>query len=365
MSVASCVFHHRVLMWLLRRRICRHTSRKVLLVFALSAAAIAPTIIAQATAQPPTVHTHPPVTAPGRTIVADLPLVYPNDSGYASIAVTVGTRDSLLVLVDLGATRSFLWPATRDRLGTSVQSAGSVTVTGWSGDAESERAIIDSVRVGKLVRRELPVLIMDLPARARRSKAAFAHLDGMLGRDVFEGYDVEFDFPAHRFRIYEAVTPASSPGAPPTWSGVRGLRCVRNLAGETGMMREMIVIPIQVNDHEVPAEFDTGAPRTVLALETAARIGITPASAGVVMTDSGGTAGIGNALIRKYRTDKVRVMVAHEALHAGPVVFADVHMSRSSSLSDELQPAAVLGLNSIADRRVFVASSTNEVCFGR
>jgi hypothetical protein len=302
------------------------------------------------------------------TLVADLAMDYPNDSAYVSVWTKVGTRDSLLFLVDLGAGSGILWPKTRAFAGAAVHATGMSTVTGWSGTEQVERAVVDSLRVGDIVVTHYPVLILDVPGAARHSAAALRRTAGILGRDVFRGYDLEFNFPARRLRVYRPSARARwSAWEHNSWAGVRGMRCTANtVRAADGTMADLIVVDVMANGHLLHGFVDTGAPATVVTLAAANDVlGITPTSPGVTVVDtSRSPVGIGKAAVRRYQATGLTLTVAEASLRRVPVVLAQVHMLHAMGLVDRDQPDMILGLNAVNDRIVFVSSSTNEVCLG-
>jgi hypothetical protein len=183
--------------------------------------------------------------------------------------------------------------------------------------------------------------------------------DGLLGLDFLQDeegnwlYDVEFDFPARRFRIYEYTPhPAtdSTKMTRPTWAGVREFKCVPQFRWEAYKeLRRMMYVMLTVSGHSFPVIFDTGAPASDIPTDVAALAGLTPKSPGVVLKDSAG--GLGDERIARYRVRDVQLFVGGIPLKPNYADFREEKVGR-------------LGLNSVSDRVVFIASSTGEVCFG-
>jgi hypothetical protein len=291
-------------------------------------------------------------------VVVDVPMRYPNDSTYARIPVQIGAHDSLWFLVDFGAAQTVIWPRTQERVGSAVQITGPGSMMGLNGVVKGNRGLVDSLRSGTLVKAGFPVMILDIPTMLRWS-AMPQHApepDGLLGLNMFQDdegnwlYDIELDFPARRFRLYDYTThPIDSVHAikKPTWAGVRGLACVPQLMW---LNKGMLFTQLVIDGQSFPAIFDTGAPRSTIPRDVAAVVGLTPNSPGVVLKDSAG--GAGSERIARYRASEVSLSVGGVALRPGAVDFRE---------KDEL---GRLGLNAVSDRVVFVAASTGELCFG-
>jgi hypothetical protein len=315
---------------------------------------------------------------PGRPaderVVVDLPLLYPSDSTYARVPVKIGTRDSLWFLVDLGSDASAIWPRTRSLLAATA--AGSSRATG-GGVVTTEAVQVDSLRLGGIAHTKVNLTVLDVPTMLHWNTTGpqsphFPEPDGILGLDLLQDtsgrrYDIEFDFPARRLRLYATTTHRidTMPTAKPTWAGVRGFVCTPEVKSGPvsplarmlgGGEPQMVVVTVMINGHPVRALLDTGAPRSYLPTDVAARVGLTPHSPGVTVRDSAVSSGVGVTPTRRYRAAHVPLMLGGASLTPSVVYFQERKMPPGTEM--------LLGLNAVSDRVLFVATSTREVCLG-
>jgi len=289
---------------------------------------------------------------PDSDLVADVQLYYPHDSSHASIPVVMGGT-SWWLDVDLGAESGLLWPAARKALDAHVGLLGGTMVSGYGGETPAEQVSVDSVKVGSVTRTSLTFLVMDLETQMHLTPSKVHPISGIIGRSYFASYDLVFDFPAQRFRMY--TTQDSARGVART----KGMTCVKNRMSDR---TEMIIVPITVNGQRSSGFLDTGARLTTLDWELAQKIGVTPTSKGVKPVDtwSGGVGGE----IKEYTVPGVRLTVDGTPLRDRVLRFGREIMPTSSSLEDADQPHVILGLNSISDRVLLISWSTNQVCLG-
>jgi predicted aspartyl protease len=91
-------------------------------------------------------------------------------------------------------------------------------------------------------------------------------LHGLLGVDVFDQYDVEFDFLAGRMTFYDAS--ACAGGASPPWKGP--YETLRAIADRDGRL----TIPVTLEGKAFKALIDTGSPYTFLSRRAARALGL-------------------------------------------------------------------------------------------
>ena len=281
---------------------------------------------------------------------AEAPLEY--DGVYAVTPVGAGPRRSLRFVVDLAASVSAISPSTRDALGAAVRPADSATVIGGVGRGTHEAVVLDSLRVGSLMRRNVRVLV--LPELERFQRAGARPYAGILGQDVLWDFDVEVDLPARRLRLYPRRPPGA--GRQPT-PGLAALTCTSRLPADSGWL----VFAAALDGRPVLAILDTGAPTTIVNWVAARAAGLGHRSPGVRRHGAGTRGVAATAAVETYTADGLALAVAGSPLSPGPVRIADLPLLDLLGVGS--RPTMILGVDRLRDRALLVSHSTREVCF--
>jgi predicted aspartyl protease len=274
---------------------------------------------------------------------SEVPLTY-DDSAYAVVPVTISGQ-ALPFLLDTAAYPSVLAPWALDALGLS-QSADTMQVSGATGQSTARVVLIDSLQIGDRVVRNLRAPIVDL-SRAKRSDVRHA---GIFGNRALKNFDVVYDLPNERLRLYPI--PADSV------SQVAGLDTLQQAPFEDiyGGAGGFVNFPLSVGDGDVRAILDTGSPITIFNWEAAALGGATRE----IATNIGAASGLqANSVdLYRYAFDDIRVGDLQFSPAAARV--ADLPVFRRLGLEGE---AAIVGNDFLADRIVVIAYSTGHVYF--
>ena len=274
---------------------------------------------------------------------SEVPLTY-DDSAYAVIPVTIGGQE-LPFLLDTAAYPTGLAPWALDTLGLA-QSADTMTVRGATGQSTARVVPIDSIQIGDRVVRNLDAPIVDL-SRAKRSSIRHA---GIFGNRALKNFDVVYDLPNERLRLYPI--PADSV------SQVAGLDTLQQAPFEDvyGGAGGFVTFPLSVGEGDVRAIMDTGSPITIFNWEAAALGGATRETA----TKIGAASGLqGDSVdLYSYAFDDIRV----GDVQFGPaeVSVADFPVFPRLGIEGE---AAIVGNDFLANRIVVIAYSTGHVYF--
>lgn len=293
-----------------------------------------------------------PLAAPS---VIEVPMTM--DGPYPVVTVALAGRDSLLFVVDAAAGASVIAPhhapVELDHATTRVQGA--------AGSAAMRVVRLDSLRVGGRVF-TVRAVVQDLTQFGTMTSRP---IDGVLGQDVLARFDVEFDLPGGRLRLYPRdARPADVPGPSAGTGGRRvdvawapGARCVplRQAPGA------FAVVDVQVGDSIVPGIFDTGAANTYLNWPAARAQGLSPDGDPRVRT-SGQASGLEGQKVARHAARGVALSVAGLSLAAGEVRLSDLPVFRPFGLAE--RPAVLLGVDRIRDRPWLLSYSTRELCVG-
>jgi predicted aspartyl protease len=182
--------------------------------------------------------------------VAQLPMTL--ISGHVTIAASANDKD-LTLGVDTGGFGSSVTKEGAGRLGMAAPYAARLgaVVPGIGGLWTSEGNVrLDTLRIGdlELDRIFLPVMV------------AFPGVDGLIGPDILNHYDVEFDFGRKTFSLFK-THPCSDRTV--TWTGTYIV--IPFTLTRDGHIR----VPVTVDGRNIDAILDTGAGISVMSMRDA------------------------------------------------------------------------------------------------
>ncbi len=179
------------------------------------------------------------------------------------VTVRVNGRPADL-LFDTGAERTILTGAAAKRLGVVAHYEYARRMRSIGTAVAGGSAKLRSLDFGDLVLRDFSVLVgsVSLPAIAGRP------LDGLLGADFFDDYDVEIDLARRRVLLY---APSSCPTDAPDW------REPYSTIIANRSLHDRLFFLVTLDGHRLAALIDTGAQLTALDATSAATLGITGA----------------------------------------------------------------------------------------
>lgn len=255
------------------------------------------------------------------------------------------------IVLDSGGVTMVLRSAA-DRLGLTRRIARQYRLFGVGGESYVESTIVDEFKIGSLVRKNWEVMVAgDSPA--------FNAVDIMLGDDVFDKVDVEFDLPHDRVRLFQS---SGCEGVVLAYWAPQGASQVDLGPGPR------ITVPVQVNGQPLEAELDSGAATSVLDRSAAARLGIRPDSPGVTLSSKG--RGLGPSAVDSWVAPLRSFAVGNEAITDTAIGFADLWKGDTyapryaTRLQEKVDgPAMLLGADFLRAHRVLVAHSQRKMYF--
>jgi predicted aspartyl protease len=243
------------------------------------------------------------------------------------------------MLMDTGAERTTLTEAAVTRLHLHRDLQHPTNTFGIGGPTASYEAIPDDFAIGVF---RLPVDRVKVGTFAL-PEFGDVRPDGLLGADILLAFDLDIDLPAHRLTIYRARPCA---GSKPPWtepySSVEGV----------GMWRDRLILPLSVNGADGRAVLDTGAQRSVLRPEFAARAGVTQA---ILNTDPSHLmrgASREEISFRLHRFDTVRI---------GTQIAHDVSLPVAPLPGGEED--ALIGGDFLHGRRIWLSAASHQMFF--
>ncbi len=289
--------------------------------------------------------------------------------------------DAVLFMVDYGEVLTQITSLVRHAL--AIRSGGGVRVGTSGGDAApaaadsvSEDLILDSLWIGKSLQLRAPVEAVNADESVTYAEYG---TNGLLGRNVLQRYDLEFNFPEGRFRMYQppggGVRRSSPPWLPP---GMTDANCARGQEDTTAVSfsgssapRPMhsvsasgVGLALLVNGHPIAGAFDSGNNVTVMNWAEARVLGLTPTSP---LVQRGAFAK--NAFPdhpTAASVEGVTVRLAGQTLAAEPIVIDDewIAFTREEPVDSPSlrEPAIVVGLDAFKDRVLFLSHTSGMAC---
>lgn len=252
--------------------------------------------------------------------------------GHLATQVLVRGHGKQLFVVDTGASASAVYEHTRTRMGLIPVPGAEVEMYGAGGSQVMQRYRMPRLSVAGVDAGQL--LVSGLPEGVRHG----AEVMGVLGRDVFGAYMVEFDLVSNRLGLHR-------PGALP--ASVRGWNEVPiTLMPRVGL----VMLQVTLEGAPVTAVLDTGARKSFVNWRAAKAAGVTPKSAG--LRPASMARGVtGHAFA--YNTREFRgIGIGATAL--GPSSLAISDLPVFGPIGMDKAPGMIVGLDLMGDRRFIV-----------
>lgn len=241
------------------------------------------------------------------------------------------------VLLDTGAYASLLTRAAADRLGLATR-GNYESITGFGGESEITTTRLEELYVGGALRNNVRVRV--------GGERPIAGVDFILGDDFFRNADMEFDYAHGVVRLFQPKDCRDAQLA--YWD-----KSAQSVPMEDD---HKVVIAIKVNGTNAFALIDSGASSSVVHLAFAAKVGVTPQTAGVV--PGGCTAGLGANVVRQWLAPFDRIEIQGEVIRDARLGIADFTPELA-----RLTPEVILGTDFLRAHRVLVARSQRKFYF--
>jgi len=192
---------------------------------------------------------------------------------HLSIPAQVNGTD-LALAIDTGGFASSLTEAAIERLGLVKHPMNSVIIRDMGGKIADEYVRAEKFRIGNLEKDGVYLSVM----------ATLPGFDGLIAPDILRNYDVELDFGGKNFNLFK---PHPCKDRAVYWAGSYAAIPI------TVMPDGHILVPVTLDGQDTDAIIDSGAPVSVLSMESAHRLfGLSPdsanvAAAGALMGGSG------------------------------------------------------------------------------
>jgi predicted aspartyl protease len=279
-------------------------------------------------------------TCPFR-VAADLPVSY---VGHHSLVVTVAINGiPLRMQVDTGSYSSYLSTEAYDKMGSgdAYDNLRGYYAQGVAGTMQMNSLVMRDLAFGSVTVRDKILFISDSAMISRDGKPL---VDGLLGEDILQQFDIGLDLPNNHIILYD---PPDCAATEPPWAGsyaaVPITRHPETLAN---------TVDYGVGNATLAATIDTGSETSVIFQSALARAGVTPEA---VSTQKIGMEGVGNNVEATTPEKFSSITIGGESFGDMWVVVAP---SQTSLYTD-----ALIGEDYLGTHRVFIANSSNTVFF--
>lgn len=252
--------------------------------------------------------------------------------GHLATQVHVSGHGKQLFVVDTGASASAVYEHTRTRMGLAPEPGAEVEMHGAGGSRLIRRYRFPRLSVAGVDAGQL--LVSGLPAGVRHGEEVM----GVLGRDVFGAYMVEFDLVSNRLGLHRAdALPASARG----WNEVP-----ITLMPQVGL----VMLQVTLDGARVTAVLDTGARKSFMNWRAAKAAGVTPKSKGL-QPASIARGVTGHSF--QYSTREFRgIGIGATAFRPSSLAISDLPVF--APIGMDKAPGMIVGLDLMGDRRFIV-----------
>ncbi len=254
-------------------------------------------------------------------------------------------------LIDTGAASSLVWGGAARALGLGVNSTGR-KFYGVGGSQDVNRTVISELSVAGQKIRDVPLYVIGHGGSEKST--------GVIGRDILQYYNVEFDLASQTVRLWQALNCGDRSLA--YWSKTPLLAELKQ-DGADGEYE----IGVRINGRPVKAILDSGATTSVITQDAALSVGVKDES---YAPGVGHSHGIGEKAVevRLAAFDSVNVgdeQVKHTRLEVSDLFKDDTYTVTGSILPHRLEDTTsmLLGADFLRAHRVLLSPKQNLMYF--
>src|SRR6266436_3930405 len=182
----------------------------------------------------------------------------------APIVTLLANGMPVTMLLDTGAETTILTPGVAKRLGAQrPQVEFDRQLRGVAGSLQTSEVELHNFAIGGVAIPWRRVRVAPINVASVFS----GPLDGVLGADSLNSFDIDLDLPNNRITLYSKQT---CPDAAPAWTEPY----VTIAAGRS--KGDHLFFPVWLDGHKISAFVDTGSQSTVLSTSAALALGVTP-----------------------------------------------------------------------------------------
>jgi len=242
------------------------------------------------------------------------------------------------MLLDTGAETTILTPGVAQRLGAQrPQIEFQRQLRGVAGSLQTSEVELRSFTVGGVAIPWRRVRVAPINVTSVFS----GPLDGVLGADSLNSFDIDLDLPNNQITFYSRQ---ACPGAAPAWTEPY----VTMAAGRS--KGDHLFFPVQLDGRKINAFVDTGSQSTVLSTSAALALGLTPVLLGRDRAAVLRGAGPEQLSGRVHRF--ARLEIGGEAIRNPEIVVADLNLSDAD---------LVLGVDVVRPWRIWLCYGAQKI----
>ena len=256
----------------------------------------------------------------------------------APIVTLLANGKPVTVLLDTGAETTTLTPAVAQRLGAQRPRVEfQRQMRGVAGSLQTSEVELHSFTIGGVAIPWRRVRV----AQINVASVFSGPLDGVLGADSLNSFDIDLDLPNNRLTLYSRQ---SCPGAAPAWSEPY----VTIVAGRS--KADHLFFPVRLDGHKISAFVDTGAQSSVLSTSGALALGVTAGrlAQDPVRTLRGAAAEQVNARLHRF----TRLEIGDEVIRNPEIMVADLRFGDAD---------LVLGIDLLRTRRIWFSYGAQKI----
>jgi predicted aspartyl protease len=256
----------------------------------------------------------------------------------APIVTLLANGMPVTMLLDTGAETTILTPGIAKRLGAQrPQVEFDRQLRGVAGSLQTSEVELHSFAIGGVAIPWRRVRVAPINVASVFS----GPLDGVLGADSLNSFDIDLDLPNNRITLYSRQT---CPGAAPAWTEPY----VTMAAGRS--KGDHLFFPVQLDGHKINAFVDTGAQSTVLSTSAALALGLTPV---LLARDRAAVLrGAGPEQLSGHVHRFARLEIGGEAIRNPEIIVADLNLSDAD---------LVLGIDIVRPWRIWLSYGAQKI----
>jgi predicted aspartyl protease len=256
----------------------------------------------------------------------------------APIVTLLANGMPVTMLLDTGAETTILTPVVAQRLGAQrPQVEFNRQLRGVAGSLQTSEVELHSFAIGGVAIpwRRLRVAPINV------TSVFSGPLDGVLGADSLNSFDLDLDLPNNRITFYSRQSCA---GAAPAWTGP-----YMTIAGGRSK-GDRLFFSVQLDGRKTSAFVDTGSQSTVLSTSAALALGLTPV---LLARDRPAVLrGAGPEQLSGRVHRFARLEIGGEAIHSPEIIVADLNLSDAD---------LVLGIDILRSWRIWLSYGAQKV----
>jgi predicted aspartyl protease/tetratricopeptide (TPR) repeat protein len=256
-----------------------------------------------------------------------------------TVPVKVNGQDAVF-FIDTGAFFSVLTPASAARFGVNLRPLPpDITISGAGGGANAYLTTPKTFTLGENADLHIDFLVLE--------KGFEGNQAGMIAENILGLFDEEFDLANGVVRIYSPK--GCDKAVMAYWTQAYSVIPIEDQAP----LSHVAMGWASINGVRTHVIFDTGAPRSMLSTEAAARAGVRPDDAGV--SSQGYTSGIGlRTYLKAWAGPFESFKIGDEEIKHTKIIFGDLNMGGGDML---------LGADFFLSHRVFISNSQHKLYF--